>query len=148
MLYLAYGSNMDIKRMRKRGVRFTSRVRAILKGYTLEFNKVASANPRKGFANIVPDKNGMVEGALYEIPAEDIQKIDRAEGAPRHYRRTRVTTRLADGAEVEAEVYIAQPEWVREGLKPDQEYLNHLLAGKDLLSKSYYEKLLSVGTLD
>ncbi len=148
MLYLAYGSNMDIKRMRKRGVRFKSRVRAILKGYTLEFNKVASANPRKGFANIVPDKNGILEGVLSRIPAGDIQKIDRAEGAPRHYRRTLVTVCLDDGAEVEAEVYIAQPEWVREGLKPDKEYIGHLLAGKDLLSEDYHRKIASTETLD
>ncbi|GAI64849.1 unnamed protein product, partial [marine sediment metagenome] len=37
---------------------------------------------------------------------------------------------------------------VRDGLKPCQDYLNHLLAGKDILSKDYFEWLQGTETLD
>lgn len=148
MLYFAFGSNMNPDRMRQREVNFTSRVRAVLEGYTLKFNKVSRNNPVKAFANIVPKEDGIVEGVLYEMPAEDIKKIDRAEGAPKHYKRIRVTVHLDDGSRVEADTYIAQPEWIREGIRPDREYLDHLLSGKNLLSEAYYEKLAATETLD
>ncbi len=148
MRYFAFGSNMNPDRMRQRGVNYTSRVRAVLESYTLKFNKVSKNNPVKAFANIVPKEDGIVEGILYEMPAEDIKKIDRAEGAPKHYKRICVTVQLDDGSKVEADTYIAQPEWIREGIRPDREYLNHLLAGEDLLSKSYYRKLAETNTVD
>ena len=37
---------------------------------------------------------------------------------------------------------------VGEGLKPTREYLDHLLAGKDLLPAAYWEKLKGTPTLD
>jgi hypothetical protein len=37
--------------------------------------------------------------------------------------------------------YIANSEYIKEGLRPEKEYLNHLLEGKEYLSESYYENL-------
>jgi len=148
MKYFAYGSNMDPERMRSRGIRFSKRVHAVLRGYILRFNKVSSRNPREGYANIVPHKGGIVEGIRYEIPDEDIYKLDKFEGYPYHYNRIEVDVELDDGRRVRAVTYIAQPDKVREGLKPSRGYLKHLLAGKDILSESYYEMLKSWPTLD
>lgn len=148
MLYFAYGSNMDAKRMQLRGVAFSKRVRAVLKGYRLEFNKVSSHNAREGFANIVRDENSQVEGVLYEISEDGLRKLDNYEGYPHHYNRIKVFVLLDDGSQVEAVAYIAQPDKTREGLKPSRAYLSHLLAAEDVLSPSYIEKLKSVRTLD
>lgn len=148
MKYFAYGSNMDPERMRERKINFSQRVHAALKGYTLRFNKAASRNPKEGYANIVPVDNGIVEGALYDISNPDITKLDRHEGYPDHYDRIHVMVQLDDGQKVEAITYIAQSDKVREGLKPSRNYLNHLLAAKDILSKSYYEKLESWEALE
>jgi cation transport regulator ChaC len=148
MKYFAYGSNMDQKRMKKRGVRFSERVHAILKGYSLKFNKITSDNPKKGYANIVPDKNGIVEGVLYEIVDSDLSKLDSCEGYPQHYKRVNVKVQLDDGKGIEAVTYIAQPDKVKEGLKPSKGYLAHLLAAKDLLSEQYYKKLEACETID
>lgn len=38
-------------------------------------------------------------------------------------------------------MYIAVPDVCKEGLKPRLDYLNHLLAGKDLLTYQYYNEL-------
>lgn len=148
MKYFAYGSNMDPERMKNRGVKFLKRERAILKGFKLVFNKISFQNPGEGFANIVEDDKEVVEGILYEIEENDLEKLDRHEGYPSHYTRIKVNVTLENGQTVEAITYIARPDRTREGLKPSKEYLRHLLKGCDLLSKEYCEKLRNVETLD
>jgi gamma-glutamylcyclotransferase len=148
MKYFAYGSNMDPERMSERSVSFSQRTHAILKGYRLDFNKVASRNPQEGYANVVKFENGIVEGVLYEILDSDLSKLDAHEGYPDHYDRVKVKVNLNDGQEVEAVAYIAQPNKVRDGLKPSRDYLDHLLAAKDLLSEAYRRKLEALQPLD
>ena len=88
-----------------------------------------------------------MEGILYEIEESDLSRLDKFEGYPFHYRRTRVYVKLDSGEEVEAITYIAQQEMVKDGLRPSKEYLSHLLKGCDLLSKEYHEKLRKTSTL-
>jgi gamma-glutamylcyclotransferase len=139
MKYFAYGSAMDSERVRKRGIRFSQRRHATLKGYRLEFNKVASRDPREGYANIVQYENGIVEGVLYDIEDSDLSRLDRHEGYPDHYKRVEVRVQLDDRQEVEAVTY---------ELMPSRDYLNHLLAAGDILSESYRRKLQLWQTLD
>lgn len=148
MNYFAYGSNMDVQRLRNRRIGFTKRYHAILPGYRLDFNKISSSNPREGYANIVLDENECVEGALYNIDDADFQKLDRFEGYPNHYNKITVKIRLDNRSEVDATAYIAQSYRTRNGLKPCKKYLSHLLAGKDILSKEYYKRLETWETLD
>lgn len=148
LYYFAYGSNMDSQRMKSRRVVFFSRVPARLCGYRLEFNKVASRNPQEGYANIVPDDNGIVEGALYEIDPVSLDSLDVFEGCPKHYIKQHIKVRTNDNREFSAVTYIAVPEKTRNGLLPTREYLNHLLAGKDVLSEKYYRRLINMKTLD
>jgi gamma-glutamylcyclotransferase len=146
--YFAYGSNMDPNRMGERDVHFSQRRHAILEGYALKFNKVLSNNPREGYANIVQKKDEIVEGVLYEVPELDMKKLDRREGFPTHYSKESVIVELDDHTKETAVTYVAQPGMIREGLKPTKEYLNHLLAAKDMLSDAYIQKLRLVETLD
>jgi len=148
MRYFAYGSNMDPEWMRKRGINFSKREHAILEGWRLAFNKIASRNPKEGFSNIVKDERCFVEGILYTIQESDIKKLDRYEGYPNHYERIKVRVKLNRGEEVEATTYVAKFDKVREGLKPSKEYLKHLLKGCDLLSEEYCERLRRWETLD
>ena len=147
-IYFAYGSNMNPERMKERGVNFLSRKRAILYGWRLEFNKEALRNPKEGYANIVKDENSFVEGCIYEIKEDDFKKLDKYEGYPEHYYRVEVKVRMDDGDEVDAITYVANPNKVKEGLKPSKEYLDHLLKGSDLLSDDYINKLKAIETLD
>jgi len=155
MNYFAYGSNMDVLRMKERMKKhyppFHNRCAAHLRGYRLEFNKVAKDNLREGKANIVPDDSGLVEGALYNIDMTSLSTLDEKEGYPEHYLKIPIKVTLpSDGQEVCAITYIANPGKIRDsdGLKPTKEYMTHLLAGKDILSKSYFEWLQSIQTLD
>ena len=147
MKYFAYGSNMNPQKMKERNINYTERIPATLKGYTLRFNKIASRNPAEGFANIVLNVNGVVEGVLYDLPDTDIEILDKYEGFPNHYDRKKVRV-LAAAGEEEALTYIARSDKTGEGLKPTKVYLNHLLAARDMLSEDYYERLLRYDALD
>ena len=58
--YFSYGSNMNVERMRERGVLYLSKERFALEGYELRFNKISYSNPNAGAANIVPHETGRV----------------------------------------------------------------------------------------
>ncbi|MCS7020148.1 MAG: gamma-glutamylcyclotransferase [Bernardetiaceae bacterium] len=145
MKYFAYGSNMDKDRMTEREINFSSRQFAKLDGYKLVFNKKAQGGDFT-YANITPSEKDFVEGALYEFPDDEILKLDRAEGYPNHYDKIQVTVTDKNGNSINATTYIAKQDKVVEGLFPTREYLNHLLAGKDILSPSYLDKLKQVQT--
>src|SRR5207245_646371 len=141
VLYFAYGSNMDVEQMRTRGAEFTARRRAILRDYVLKFNKISTAKKARkgeGKANVAPDAHGIVEGALYTISEEGLKQLDEKEVG---YYRTKVHMELSDETLEESWIYVAQAEKVRGGLKPTKKYLDHCLAGRDLLSDEYYRTL-------
>ncbi|HEV2317520.1 MAG TPA: gamma-glutamylcyclotransferase family protein [Thermoplasmata archaeon] len=148
MYYFAYGSNMDLKRLRKRGVNPRKMRAAVLPGHRLCFNKRFDSNAGEGKANIVEQTDESVEGILSEVTPEEIARLDRYEGVPAHYLRARVVVTPEDGTEVEAVTYVANPSMVMEGLKPTKEYLSYLLAGRSFLSSQYIRGLEGTGTLD
>jgi hypothetical protein len=79
--------------MEKEGVVFTSRMRAVLRGYRLLFNK-KSLHDRLpdviGFANINECVESTVEGILYDIVAEHLPVLDDSERYPEHYDRQKL----------------------------------------------------------
>ena len=144
--YFAYGANMSAALMRHHGVHFASRVPARLPGFRLEFNVTVPRHPGLGYANIVPDPAGVVEGALYELDDAALAVLDTYEDYPTCYGRQQVTVVLADGRSLLAITYVANPERVRAGLRPSRTYLRHLLAGRDLLSPAYYARVYQTPT--
>ena len=146
--YFAYGSNMDLERLIDRKITYKQRERAILKDYNLLFNKKAS-NGLVGetYGNIKAEKGSIVEGILYLIDLISFDILDIHEGAPIHYKREKVQVITTNNEITESIVYIANKKWIDNG-KPTKKYLNHLLAGRDLLSEDYFRKLQSVETID
>ena len=145
--YFAYGSNMNPQRMRERGVIFFSRQHLILSGYRLVFNKIVS-HPNAGAANIVPDEESKVEGVLYKVTLKGILNLDRYEHYPYDYDRVILNIPFDGQKNIEIKTYIALPHKTGDGLRPRREYLEHLLAARDLLSDDYYKNLLLYETLD
>lgn len=143
MKYFAYGSNLNPKRMIDRGVNFTSREKGILNGYKFIINKKSQKIPNVGFANIIKDDNSFVEGVVYEVKVEDILKLDRFEGSPKHYRREIM---IINNEQVV--VYIANDAWTtNDDLQTTEEYKNHILEGKEYLSEDYFKLLLEIKTI-
>ena len=147
MHYFAYGSNINPARLLDRKVEYISRKKGILQNYILVFNKRAKRNPKEGYANVIQSTNSIVEGALYEVAEKDILKLDKYEGYPKHYSKQTVSINVG-GVNLDAIVYVATSDFLGEGLKPTQEYLNHILAGRDIFSIEYYQLLCKTRTLD
>ena len=179
--YFAYGSNMNLARVRARGLQVADLRGAYLTGLKLVFDKVSRQHPGAAHANIVYAPGERVEGVLYRLAnAAEILKMDPFERAPWNYGRDAVLVRvprppsagaaqasaatgptplsdgagaLAAGSEHEAMADASSdsmtPAWTyfanqaarRQGLKPPAEYLAHMLAGKDYLSKDYFRWL-------
>lgn len=148
VLYFAYGSNMNEGRLRERlsrsGQDLLERRCAALEGYRLAFDKVSSQQGWVGFANIVPCPDGRVEGTLNAMRPAALDALDAIELVPHHYHRRRVLVRDATGVILPALTYVAHPDMVRANLKPTRDYIDHLLAGGDILPGEYLELLRGV----
>lgn len=136
MKYMSYGSNMNKQRMIDRGIIFTDMKPVKLYDYELRFNKVSKQG---AVANIAYKKDSIVEGILYDVQSLDL--LDKYEGVNSgHYKRIILKIDNED-----VYVYVCDNQiHIKEGLKPNQEYLNHLLEGKEYLSLEYYEKLKNI----
>ena len=143
--YFAYGSNMNPARMQARGLAVLEALPGRLPGYGLCFNKRAMDRaPGRAYANIQYAREGLVEGVLYRLEsAREITKLDHFEGTPIYYSRECFPVMTAHGVQA-AWVYIANPAFREEGLLPSQDYLAHLLAGRELLSEAYYWALAAL----
>ena len=151
--YFAYGSNMNParladQRLKERAVQMGPRIGGRLDGWRLAFNKIATIARGSGrrqhrrsagrgrARHAEPDARGGARGARY---------LGGRGGRPLQAPTVPVV-RADTGETVEAVTYIALK--VGEGLRPTREYLDHLLAGKDLLPAAYWEKLKKTETLD
>ncbi len=140
--YFAYGSNMNPARMRDRVSEPCTAASGTLRDYLLRFNKRATGkHSGTAYANVIYRRGAVTEGVVYRLSApEQITKLDPHEVYPEHYDRLVVQVETTDGL-LDAWVYIANADFISEGLKPARWYLEHLLAGKDYLSQDYYERL-------
>ncbi len=77
-LYFAYGSNLHREQMQGRCPDSRPVSALTLPGFRLVF---------RGVADITPDIDSSVEGAIYAISARDEQALDRYEGWPSLYRK-------------------------------------------------------------
>lgn len=137
---------MSVSRIIKRGINPLSRTTGILKDWKLKFNKKAS----KGdwvFANIEKMEGEVVEGIVFGILESDLNKLDKFEGAPKHYRREKIEV-LVQEKYIECITYIAQDEHIVEGLLPTEEYIGFLISGSSLLSPEYQKMLLETSRID
>ena len=146
--YFAYGSNMNKSRVESRGMKFESAQAGRLFDYSLRFNKRSVKYPGTAAANVMASPKDVTEGVLYQLTEpSQIEMMDPYEGFPERYSRTSMSIVAAAGS-VDAWVYVANEDHVAEGLAPARWYLNHLLAGRAYLSKSYFNSLSRTSCID
>lgn len=139
--YFAYGSNMNPARMAARGLVHTHCEAAELKGFELVFNKQSHLREGVAYANIAVSPHSVVEGVLYVLQdAQQLALMDQYEGTPVRYSRDvfQIAT-IRDS--YSAWVYTANPAYVKDGLLPESNYLEHLLSAEQYLSAAYFSKL-------
>lgn len=123
--YFAYASNMNRAQMQSRAGQILEEKLGRLENYELAFNKKVRGGTAG--ANLRPAPGKFVEGVLYKINESAFRNLDRAEGAPVHYRRIQVTVKDGEGKPVTAQAFIAAK--VEKGLRPASHYLKTILDG-------------------
>ncbi len=123
--YFAYASNMNRAQMQSRAGQILEEKPGRLENYELAFNKKVRGGTAG--ANLRPAPGKFVEGVLYKINESAFRNLDRAEGAPVHYRRIQVTVKDGEGKPVTAQAFIATK--VEKGLRPASHYLKTILDG-------------------
>ena len=104
--YFAYGSNMNLERMKKRIGWAPSMRPAFLENYQLLFDKLSNDG---GKANIRPHAGSVVEGVLYLLKEKDLLEMDRFEGvADGHYSRDSIEVMTESEGLCRVVTYIAQ----------------------------------------
>ncbi len=114
--------------------------------------------PRKkgnqGYANIyeADEAVDVVPCVAYSVLKEGLSTLDQYEGVKSgccghegaHYARQKVSIYFADGSKAIATAYVACPDATfNGGLLPRKDYVEHLVAGKDLLPASYVDDLVA-----
>nr|BCX00946.1 MAG: gamma-glutamylcyclotransferase [Bacteroidota bacterium] len=145
--FFAYGHNMNVANLKRAGIEPMEQQPAVLEDFRLVFNK-PGPRPGEGYANIEPDPGSRVEGVLYSLQEQDLEKLDSLVGTPHAYERHTLPVRTAEGETVRAYVYRANPAVVRPNLKPSTAYLLDLLAARALLSPEYVRMLSEIETLE
>ena len=116
--YLAYGSNLNMKKMKFRcpnsipicnldGMKIK-----VLKGWKLTFNR---------YANIIKDKNSYVPIGMYKITKDCEKKLDIYEDYPFLYKKIIININS-----ISAMTYIMKN---RGRLKPSKKYINEIMIG-------------------
>ena len=100
-LYVAYGSNLNIRQMQHRCPTAKLYGTGIVSDYELQFK----GQPNCAFATIAPKEVSEVPVEVWEIQSQDERALDRYEGYPSHYFKQNIPVQL-DGKEVDAMVYI------------------------------------------
>ena len=78
--YFAYGRNMNVFRLRERiSENPFLTCRGILPGYRMVFNKSPGPENGLGYANVMPEAGGYVEGVLYLLSERSLSCLDRCE---------------------------------------------------------------------
>ena len=147
MFYFAYGSNMSVRRLRRRVAEAAPLGTATLGGYQLRFHKVGQDGSGKCNAFATGDARDIMPGVLFELPDEAWSVLDRIEGVGRGYTRAPVQLDSGSGGAVEAYTYLATR--LDDRLKPYCWYKRHVLAGAlDAgLPQLYIEAICAVTTL-
>jgi gamma-glutamylcyclotransferase (GGCT)/AIG2-like uncharacterized protein YtfP len=145
MKIFAYGSNMNIGRLRKRVPSATKVCNASLDSYSFAFNKKSKDGSVKG--NIVQTNNvdDKVWGVVFEIDEKEKEKLDDAEGLGKGYNETMIDVLDTDGQLINAQVYIADSAAIDDTLHPYDWYKEYVVSGakENVLPEGYISKLES-----
>lgn len=141
---------MRAERVAQRGLEVVYLCSGWVPNMGLRFNKADVVHPGSGHANIVFAPGEHVQGVLYTLAnTQEITKMDPFEKAPWNYGRDALWVNLGSPGQSpssntrkqSAWTYFANPAVQRDGLAPSRDYLDHLLAGAELLSPEYLERL-------
>jgi hypothetical protein len=128
--YFGYGSNMDLRSLRAKGVVPRESERAALRGWRLRFNVHHFFRHEGGVGNIEPsaDPSDVVRGVVHLCADTDLAMLDVAEAYGHGYDRILLPV-SADSGERRAIAYVGIPSFLDDNCRPTRRYLNILVQG-------------------
>ncbi len=130
-LYFAYGSNMDELQIVERCPSAKFQQAGVVRGYRLGFTRF-SQKRQCGVADLVPDTNAEVWGAVFAISGGDLTDLDRSEGAnlkPPLYQRVSVKVCSSSSNETLTAVTYEVVRKAPEHVKPNAAYMALIIGG-------------------
>lgn len=100
---------------------------AVLKGYRFLYNKIGKDGAGK--ANVIRMKSSEVHGITFKLSNAQFKRLDKFEGAPRHYKRQVVQVITLENNALEVITYIAHYPISPNPIRPNQEYWRHIQNG-------------------
>lgn len=127
MLYVAYGSNLNMQQMSYRcpgaTVAFT--------GYLMNWKLLYRGSRTGSYATVKRCRGNKVPVAVWNIDVKNEEALDLYEGYPRFYKKRNVFVHLMDGSRKKAMIYLL-PDSAAIG-KPTPHYVQTVLQGyKDM----------------
>ncbi len=122
-IYLSYGSNTNVDRMKQRCPKAKLIGKGILENYRLTFR-----GRHKGVANIEPSKGKLVEVVLWEITKACERELDLYEAFPELYIKETVEV-IIDGKPKKAMVYIMASQYTNMAATPMESYYSTIAKG-------------------
>ncbi len=127
MLYFSYGSFLDSENLKKHAPNAKYMKRAVLLDFEVQFNFLSKTYDG-GVTGVEPVVGKKALGVLYDVPPDEIEKLDIVEGVPTgiYYRET-VTVIDEDGKEHQAETYRTTDP--KGSFTPTRRYLGLMIKG-------------------
>jgi len=148
VLYFSYGSNMSVRRLRRRVPSAQAKGPAVLTGHQLRFHKKSRDGSAKLDTFATDRPQDRVIGVLFEIDKTEKKLLDAEEGVGRGYEEKTVTVENAQGKTVRAFTYYATD--IDASLKPYHWYKEHALRGarENGLPEDYVQMIESAESVD
>ena len=126
-IYFAYGSNMSVRRLKKRVSSAEPLGMGWLPKYKLMFRK--RSQDLSGKCDVVPAEACRAFGVLFEIDSSQEERLDQCEGLNGGYLKKACNVQVGEGQCMPAFTYYAHPKHVDDNLRPYTWYLNHVIIG-------------------
>ena len=106
MLYFSYGSFLDFETLKKHAPNVKFMKRAVLPDFEVQFNFLSKTYDG-GVTGVEPAAGKKALGVLYDVPPDEIERLDIVEGVPTEiYYRETVTVIDEEGQEHRAKRHI------------------------------------------
>jgi gamma-glutamylcyclotransferase (GGCT)/AIG2-like uncharacterized protein YtfP len=149
ILYVSYGSNMNIRQMAFR----CPTAKVVGNGKIKDYRLLFKGCRNNAHATIEPHKGKNTPVLVWEIEKLDEKFLDRYEGYPSYYRKETIEVKLENGEVVQAMVYIMNDEvhgtetvlnlpnpsyyaTIREGYKSAGFNIKHLVKATEISAKA------------
>lgn len=126
--YFAYGSNLLQARLKARTPSAVVAGIGILRGHQLKFHKIGDDGSAKCDAFQTDDSEDIVWGRLYQLDPAEKPILDAIEGVGHGYELKEVNVACGEN-QVSAWVYVVQPGYIQDKLKPFAWYHRFVLLG-------------------